>query len=164
MLLQEDEWNGLTTKEKQDTLQTVANIEAHYLGLANELNVGIANLGEYTLACYNDRTHTISIDLNHLENDSVYDVLDSCCHEAYHSYQHRLVEAYNAADENLKELRIYKSAIQYGLEFNDYIGGDYDFCSYYYQRCEMDARDYAENAVFDYYKKIYEYLGEQTTD
>ena len=107
LLLREEEWSQLTTQEKLDTLQTVANIEAHYLGLPNELNVGIANLGEYTLACYNDNTHTISIDLNHLENDSVYDVLDSCCHEAYHSYQHRLVEAYNAADENSKGLRIY---------------------------------------------------------
>lgn len=164
MLLREEEWSRLTTQEKLDTLQTVANIEAHYLGLPNELNVGIANLGEYTFACYNDSTRTISIDLNHLENDSVYDVLDSCCHEAYHSYQHRLVEAYNAADENLKGLRIYKSATQYGQEFNNYIDGDYDFCLYYYQNCEMDARDYAEEAVSDYYRRIYEYLDEQSVD
>lgn len=164
LLLREEEWSQLTTQEKLDTLQTVANIEAHYLGLPNELNVGIANLGEYTLACYNDNTHTISIDLNHLENDSVYDVLDSCCHEAYHSYQHRLVEAYNAADENSKGLRIYKAAAQYGQEFNNYIDGDYDFCSYYYQNCEMDARDYAEEAVSDYYRRIYEYLDKQSVD
>lgn len=85
LLLQEEEWANLTTQEKLDILQTVANIEAHYWGLPNELNVGAANLDENTLACYNDRTHTISIDLNHLENDSVYDVLNSCCHEAYHS-------------------------------------------------------------------------------
>ena len=160
LLLQEEEWMKLTTQEKLDTLQTVANIEAHYLGLPNELNVGAANLGEYTLACYNDRTHTISIDLNHLENDSVYDVLNSCCHEAYHSYQHRLVDTYNDADENFKGLRIYRSAVQYGQEFTNYINGDYDFCSYYYQDCERDARDYAEDAVYDYYDRIFEYLNE----
>lgn len=165
LLLQEEEWVNLTTQEKLDTLQTVANIESHYLGLPNELNVGAANLGEYTLACYNDRTHTISIDLNHLENDSVYDVLDSCCHEAYHSYQHRLVDAYNAADENSKGLRIYRPAAQYEQEFNNYVDGDYDFCSYYYQDCEEDARDYAEDAVCDYYDRIFEYLmNEISTD
>ena len=163
LLLQEEEWANLTTQEKLDILQTVANIEAHYLGLPNELNVGTANLDENTLACYNDRTHTISIDLNHLENDSVYDVLNSCCHEAYHSYQHRLVDAYNAADENSRGLRIYKLAVQYGQEFNNYVDGDHDFCSYYYQDCEIDARDYAEDAVYDYYDRIYEYLNETST-
>ena len=163
LLLQEEEWANLTTQEKLDILQTVANIEAHYLGLPNELNVGTANLDEKTLACYNDRTHTISIDLNHLENDSVYDVLNSCCHEAYHSYQHRLVDAYNAADENSRGLRIYKLAVQYGQEFNNYVDGDHDFCSYYYQDCEIDARDYAEDAVYDYYDRIYEYLNETST-
>lgn len=160
LLLQEEKWMNLTMQEKLDTLQTVANIEAHYLGLPNELNVGAANLGEYTLACYNDRTHTISIDLNHLENDSVYDVLNSCCHEAYHSYQHRLVDTYNGADENFKGLRIYRSAAQYGQEFANYNNGNYDFCSYYYQDCEMDARDYAEDAVYAYYDRIFEYLNE----
>lgn len=164
LLLQEEEWNDLTTQEKLDALQTVANIEAHYLGLPNELNVGAANLGEYTLACYNDRTHTISIDLNHLENGSVYDVLDSCCHEAYHSYQHRLVEAYKSADEQMKGLRIYKPAIKYGEEFSDYSDGDYDYCSYYYQDCEMDARDYAEDAVDDYYRRIEAYLNDISND
>ena len=163
-LLQEEEGNYLTTQEKLDALQTVANIEAHYLGLPNELNVGAANLGEYTLACYNDRTHTISIDLNHLENGSVYDVLDSCCHEAYHSYQHRLVEAYKSADEQMKGLRIYKPAIKYGEEFSDYSDGDYDYCSYYYQDCEMDARDYAEDAVDDYYRRIEAYLNDISND
>lgn len=164
LLLQEEEWEALTTHEKLDVLQTVANIEAHYLGLPNELNVGAANLGEYTLACYNDKTHTISIDFNHLENDSVYDVLDSCCHEAYHSYQHRLVEVYNATDEQMKGLQIYKSAVKYREEFGNYLDGDYDFCAYYYQNCEIDARDYAEDAVDDYYQRIEAYLNDISDD
>lgn len=163
LLLQEEEWVNLTTQEKLDILQTVTNIEVHNLGLPNELNVGAANLGEYTLACYNDRTYTISIDLNHLENDSVYDLLNSCCHEAYHSYQHRLVDAYNTTDENFKGLQIYRSAVQYGQEFSNYVDGDYNFCSYYYQGCEIDARDYAEDAVYDYYDRIYKYLNETST-
>lgn len=158
LLLQEDEWNSLSVQEKLNTLQTVANIEAHYLGLPNELHVGADNLGEGTLACYNDKTYTISIDLEHLENASVYDVLDSCCHEAFHSYQHRLVDAYNMSDDSLKDLRIFNSAVQYAQEFRNYDNGGRDFDSYFFQYCEMDAREYAEDAVLDYYRRIDEYL------
>lgn len=164
LLLQEKVWNKLTIQEKLDALQTVANIEARYLGLPNELNVGTANLGEYTNACYNDRAHTISIDLDHLENDSVHDVLGSLLHESYHSYQHRLVDAYRTADNDFKDLQIYKSAAQYEQEFNNYVNGNYDFGLYYYQKCEMDARDYAENAINDYYDRINEYLNSTSTD
>lgn len=163
LLLQEEEWSTLTTQEKLDTLQTIANIEAHYLGLPNELNVGAANLDEDILACYDDRTYTISIDIDHLENDPVYDVLDSCCHEAYHSYQHRLVDAYNASDEQLKELRLFKSVARYSHEFDDYADGENGYYTYYFQDCEMDARNYAEDAVKDYYSRIYEYLREAAT-
>lgn len=158
LLLQKEAWQNLTTQEKLDVLQTVANIEAHYLGLPNELNVGASNLREYTLAHYNDMTYTITIDLDHLENDSVYDVLDSCCHEAYHGYQHRLVDAYRAANANSKTLLIYESAAQYEQEFVNYDDGYNDFDSYYTQECEIDAREYAKNAVSDYYERIYAYL------
>ena len=39
--LQEDEWERLTTKDKLEVMQTIANIEVHYLGIPNEINVGI---------------------------------------------------------------------------------------------------------------------------
>lgn len=38
------------------------------------------------------------------------------------------------------------------------VSGEEDFCGYYYQDCESDARDYAEDAVYDYYCRINEYL------
>ena len=158
LLLREETWGELATREKLDALQTVANIEARYLGLPNELNVGAANLAGDTLSSYNDATHTISIDLDHLEGDPAHEVLNSCCHEAYHSYQHRLVDAYCAADASLRELRIYRSAARYGEEFRHYADGSGSFRSYYYQDCEVDARDYAEAAVRDYYDRISEYL------
>ena len=34
-----------------------------------------------------------------------------------------------------------------------------DFCAYYSQQCEQDARWYAENSVEDYYSRIEAYLG-----
>lgn len=160
--LQDEEWCSLTTNDKLDVLQCVANIEAHYLGLSNELNVGAANLPEYTLACYSDASHTIYINLEHLENDPVDEVLNSCCHEAYHSYQHRLVDAYNQAPEEIQKLRIYRNAVHYADEFDAYVDGYEDFCSYYSQQCEKDARTYAEDAVEDYYSRIDEYLNDDS--
>lgn len=162
--LQESEWVKLSTLEKLDVIQTVANIEAHYLDLPSELNVGTANLPEYTLAAYSDATHTIYINLSHLENDQATDVLDSCCHEAYHAYQHRLVDAYNSAPESSKHLKVYKKAALYVDEFNNYVDGYEDFCSYYFQECESDAREYADEAVEDYLYRIYEFLENDATE
>lgn len=156
--LQEEEWASLSTKDKLNVLQCVANVEANYLGISNELNVGASNLPEYTFACYSDVSHTIYINLEHLENDSAVEVLNSCCHEAYHSYQHRLVDAYNETPEEIQKLRIYSNVALYVDEFAIYADGDEDFFSYYSQQCEKDARKYAEDAVDEYYSRINEYL------
>lgn len=158
--LQEEDWFSLSTKDKLNVLQCVANIEANYLGISNELNVGASNLPEYTLACYSDDSHTIYINLEHLENDSAVEVLNSCCHEAYHSYQYRLIDAYNETPEEIQKLRIYSNVALYVDEFATYADGYEDFFSYYSQQCEKDARKYAEDAVDDYYSKINEYLEE----
>ena len=156
--LQQDEWVNLSTKEKIDVMQTVANIEARYLGIPNEINVGVANLREYTLACYSDQIHTIYIDLEHIEKDRAEDVLNSCCHEVFHCYQYRLIDAFNNTGDNLKELRIFKGVTDYIDEFETYADGYQDFCAYYFQQCEMDAREYGESAVEDYYARIEAYL------
>lgn len=157
-LLQDDTWCSLSAQERLNVLQTVANVEQRYLGLSNELNVGAANLREGVMGYYSDNTHEIVIDIDSLLNDSSWEVLDTVCHEAYHSYQHRMVDAFNDADENSKSLKIFHKASYYANEFNNYISGDEDFCGYYYQDCESDARDYAEDAVYDYYWRINEYL------
>lgn len=156
--LQDDSWNSLTVQERLDVLQTVANVEQRYLGIPNELNVGVANLNEGVLGYYSDKTHEIVISMDSLLYDSSWEVLDTVCHEAYHSYQHRVVEALHGADEYSKNLRLFRKAKSYADEFNSYISGEEDFCSYYFQDCESDAREYAENAVCDYYLQINEYL------
>lgn len=160
-LLQEDSWSLLTVQERLDVLQTVANVEQRYLGLPNELNVGAANLNEDVLGYYSDKTHEIVISMDSLICDSPWEVLDTVCHEAYHSYQHRMVEALHEADENSKNLRLFRRANSYASEFNSYISGEEDFCIYYFQDCESDAREYAEGAVCDYYLRINEHLIEK---
>ena len=163
LLLQEDEWAKLSAQERLNVLQTVANIEQRYLGLPNELNVGVANMDADTLGYYTDKTHEIIVSADSLLYDSPWEVLDTICHEAYHSYQYRLVEALNSADESSKNLRIFRKAYTYADEFASYKDGSADFCGYYTQDCESDARDYAEDAVSDYYWRIMDYLEEGET-
>lgn len=159
--LQEEVWAGLSVQERLNVLQTVANIERSYLGIPNELNVGAANLREELLGSYNDNMHEIVISMDSLLNDPVYEVLDTVCHEAYHSYQHRLIDVYNDADAQTRNLRMFRRINDYAEEFDDYQDGYEDFCSYYSQECESDAREYAESAVYDYYEKIQKYLEEK---
>lgn len=156
--LEEEKWSTLSTAEKLDTLQTVANIEVYYLGLPHELNVIAEPLSENTLACYNDRTHVITINIDHLESDSAHDILDSICHEARHSYQHRLCDVFDSVSDEQKELLVFYNVQMYKQEFSSYVDGKDDATGYYFQWCESDARSYAREAVIDYYSKIETYL------
>ena len=63
LFLQDEKWSQLNTQEKLDVMQSVANIESHYLGLPNELNVSVVNLENGTLGSYVDGIHTIYISL-----------------------------------------------------------------------------------------------------
>lgn len=157
-LLEEKEWSALSTPAKLNVLQTVVNIETYYLGLHHELNVITGPLPENTMACYNDRTHVITINIDHLEVDQAHDILDSLCHEARHAYQHRLCDVYDSISEEQRELLVFYNIQMYKQEFSNYVDGKEDAFGYYYQSCESDARAYAREAVIDYYFKIETYL------
>ena len=152
--LDENTWSGLTPKEKLNTLQTIANIESYYLGLPHKLRVTVGILSEETLACYNDRTHTITININHLECDKAHSILDSLCHEARHAYRHRLCDLYNSINKEHKELLLFYDVQLFDYEFNNYVDGKTDAEGYFDQACERDARSYAYYACFEYYNII----------
>lgn len=160
-LLEEEKWGTQSTPEKLNVLQTVANIEAYYLGLPHELNVIAGALPENVMACYNDKTHVITINIDHLEVDPAHDILDSLCHEARHAYQHRLCDVYDSVSEEQRELLVFYNVQMYKQEFSNYVNGKEDAFGYYYQWCESDARAYAREAVIDYYSKNETYLGKE---
>ena len=164
--LQEEKWSKLSVDEKLDVLQTIANIEQRYLGLPHELNVGAENLKEDLAGYYSDSEHLIVVSMDSLLNDTPYMLTNTIAHEAYHCLQHRMVDAYNEASDELKPLRLYNGASVYKEEFSDYVDGFKDFCGYYLQKCEEDARRYAENAADEYFERLDEYidLAEQNPD
>ena len=100
--LNDSDWFSLSFEEKLDVLQAVANIECRYLGISHELNVVAKDMEQGTiLGSYSDRTHTISVSVKSLMYDNPYELVDTICHEAYHAYQHCLVDMYNTCDEQI---------------------------------------------------------------
>jgi hypothetical protein len=156
--LKTDTWQGLTASQKIDVLQTVANIEVYYLGLNDAIVVQGDNLSQDTLGEYSDSQRSICIDLNHLENDPVEDVLDTLLHEVYHSYEHRLVDVYNSVSSEYRNLRLFRYATQYADEFGNYIDPSESYYDYISQRVEIDSDTYAELGVKEYYTRIEKYL------
>lgn len=154
--LQEDVWGTLSPQEKMEVLQTVANIEANYLGLKDGMKVVASSLESGVLGLYNSHNHQITVELNCLDTMSAHKVLDVICHEAYHGYEHRLVDLYNSLDEEERRLLLFTDAEDYRREFVNYTTG----VGYYSQKVEKHSRDYAEDAVKDYYDRIEKHLKE----
>lgn len=164
LLLRGDAWKDLSVPERLDVLQTVANIERRYLGIPHELNVGVANIGEYVLGYYDNNTHEIIISLDSLMTDPPEEVLNTVCHEAYHGYQHCIVSALESTSAESRNLILFRDARIYAEEFCNYKSGSHGFSDYYYQDCEIDARKYAEEAVTDYYRRIEEFITEKSAN
>ena len=153
-LLDEDSWSSITVQEKAGVLQKIANLERSNLGISNELNVCIANLEKKGLwGYYDDSTHEIVIDMDLLLNGSVQDALRCLVHEAFHSFEHRIVDLYKEIDSSNKNLWIFRKVNIYAEEFEYYNDGEDTYSDYYEQQCETDARAYAEERV-----KFYEDL------
>ncbi len=158
-------WPTLSAQERLDVLQVVANIEAAYLGLPHELKVVVGREDDSnTLAYYADHDHTIHIMLHHLSKGGGKAVLRSICHEARHAYQHRLVSLYKSLDKEQQQLLLFNACRQYQYEFLHYVDGKDDMKGYAEQRCETDARRYAETAAARYADQILAYLKETKED
>ena len=156
--INQEKWDTLSVQEKLDVCQIIANIEANYFGIEQELYVEMGELGKDVNGHYESDSHKIVINTEHIMESPAAAVINTICHEAYHSYQFRLVELYDSLDEKNRSLKIfYKSSI-YSEEFKNYISGDEDLEAYYSQDIEYDARKYAKSAVEDYYARINEYF------
>ena len=161
--LQPTIWEKLNTRERIDILQIVCNIEAHYLGLSDPVVVQGDNLSPYTLGAYSDGLKLIRINLNHIENDPVEEVLSTLLHEIHHSYEHRLAEAFDNTSPEYRNLRVYRDAAHYSNEVDDYINPREDYFEYITQHLEMDSEIYAEYGIQEYYTRIEEWNKENIT-
>ena len=79
------------------------------------------NLSAYTFGAYSDAPKLIRINLNHIENDPVEEVLSTLLHEIHHSYEHRLADVFDNISVEYRDLRLFKDATHYSKEVDDYI-------------------------------------------
>ncbi len=153
-----EEWDSISVSEKVNVLQVIANIERTYLGIPYELNVAVDDTGKYTLGYYSDSRRIIAVSAYYLECADSWEIVNTICHEAYHSYQYSLVSLYEESPDELKNLYLFRKVRKYREEFDHYCSGDESFNEYYLQQCETDARDYAAEAEYEYYRRISAYV------
>lgn len=162
--LQPAVWEDLNTRERIDVLQTVCNVETHYLGLNDLVTAQGDNLSPYTLGVYSDAQKLIRISLDYIENDPVEEVLSTLLHEIHHSYEHRLADVVDNILPEYRDLRLFKDATHYSQEVDDYINPREDYYGYMTQRLEMDSEKYAELGVREYYARIETWIEEHETE
>lgn len=160
LLLQEEEWDKLDTDARLAVMQTIADIEANYLGIPQVKVCAETIEDEGVVGTYVDCDRTITLDLEYLSDSEASEALEVLCHECRHAYQYSLVELYDATHGKNRHLLVLRQAADYKEEFAYYIDGDDDFESYNTQSCEVDSDEYAREAVYDYYWRIYMYTEE----
>ena len=159
-LLQDEEWERLSEKERLNVLATIANIECRYLGFPGEIVVTSEVMSDETLGRYNHKEKTIEMNSVYLMEYSASGTLRTFLHEVWHASEHYQVEALESVDDKYKNLHIFKAAREYQSQIENYIVPEDDAWGYMTQSMELDADKYAELAVKDYYDRIAEYLQE----
>lgn len=160
LLLQEEQWQKLDLSQRLAVLQTVADIEADYLGIPR-VEVCASPLEDRVVGHYTDQNRTVTLSLSHLNTEAASTMLAATCHEVYHSYEHRLVELYESLAPEERKLLLFFDTAQYRYEFYNYIDGTEDYEGYDQQLCEQDSDRYAAAAVTAYYDAIDAHLLEQ---
>lgn len=152
------EWIDLSGAERLEALQAAADVEQIHLGIPHQLTVVTADLSDDILGQYTESSRTVTVNNKAISENEPKKLLKIICHEAYHAYQYRLVDALETADEETRKLKPFRDALRYAWEFQDYIGADGDDEQYASQSCEEDARDYAEEECEVYWYCIKKHL------
>ena len=162
--LDERKWEGLDQKERLNVLQRIVNIERNYMGIDHNILVNTKELPEdsNTGAYYDENTHSITVNLDALINDTPYYLCNAMCHETRHAEQFIITQIYDAADERIKKNSFFDQAVRMKKEFYDYTSVEDDFYKYYGQECERDARSYAEGRAEVYFNALEDYICETT--
>ena len=154
----EPEWEKLSFDEKLELLQKIADIEQCRLGIPNKMKVITDSVDKNEMGHYSDSDHTITIKTECMEKYGPWALIRTVCHEAYHGYEHRIIDLYFETSKEKRGLSIFDDAEKYYEEFKNYNDIDGDFYLYYNQLCEEDARKHGQEAVSEYYRWIKRYL------
>lgn len=155
--IQPEIWETLTEEQKTNTIDNLKNIELYYLGVSTPTKLIVRDIGNNIAGQHYPSSNIIEIDKNHLINDSVYDVVNTICHECRHAFQYACVNAYQNTYDEYKNLVIFNDAKQFKDNYANYYefsGFNETYDEYASQTIEADASEYAEQATNDYYSNL----------
>lgn len=156
--IQPEIWDTLTYEQKVDTIENLMNMELYNLGVTSPVKLIVKNISGNTLGKHHQNLNIIEIDTYHLINDSVYDVVNTVCHECRHAYQYNCVIAYENTNSNYKNLEMYDNAEQFKENLANYIelkwNDEDSYDQYASQIVESDASQYAAVQTDNYYYNL----------
>ncbi len=149
-------WRRATVDEKTEIIRNICDYECYeMLGVEPpEINV-TTEKDDGLVAYYNRKTETVSINRFYFEYSPVETVIEAVLHECRHKWQHKVTELYEKlGDSEMKEyldLSIFDGARGFSADFGNYQSGSDNYLGYYFQDVEVDARDWSEERVSDFY-------------
>lgn len=156
-----DEWEKADINMKEEYAQSLVNYECSKLNIKS-LTLVIKKMPKSRLAYYSDSQNCVVLNLTHLKNDNMLEVLNTIAHECFHSLEYSLIRNgtnYNGlsiVDENItKKISTYRTEFTDYKEYNSEKALSYkEYYDYYFQTCEYDAREYGDCESLVLYKLI----------
>lgn len=153
-------WKFLPFSERMVVLTVIKNVTLNKLGVKDDIEFTANRMEENILGYYGSKSNKITINMDHIQNDPVEDVVFSLIHECHHAMTHAEVEFLKSVPSEYIDLPMFEDALIYEKEYSSYVSGHEDFDKYASQYCEKDADNYAESILSYYYDKINEYYKE----
>lgn len=150
-------WNFLSFSERLEVLEVLKNVTLNSLGVKESIKLTANRMDESVLGYYEYPSRKITINMDHLQNDPVDEVVFSLLHECHHAMTYKAVDYLKSVPDEYIDLPMFEDALIYEKEYSSYVSGLDDFNGYASQYCEMDADLYADRALADYKRKIDEY-------
>jgi len=149
----EGAWEKASLEDRASALQHLLNLEAAYLRI-EPLTLKVVKLNRFIVGSYRYDRGVAYIDYEHLRDGNPAEVIDTICHEAFHAYQHAVVDSLDFSDEVVQTSRYFHQARSWHDNFENYIPSSVCYYSYRLQPVEYDAFAYATIRAEFYMEQI----------
>lgn len=159
--LEDEHFQSLDTVQKLDVLQRICDYECVITFGCKSVRLYAQDIeNEKTDGFYNPEQQSIAIDLEHLNEDTTYEVVSTLLHEVRHHWQWNMATAYVSVAPflNREQMKMhpFREACAYYENYEDYHEAENGYEAYYSQYLEKDARDWADDRIYWYATYIFD--------
>ncbi len=156
-------WDSLSLEDKERLIRVVAEIEKEYLGIGDLtieywVEVNTAKMDEHTLAFFSRFSSNVFINVRHLNEAPLENVISTVLHELHHAYVFHTLDILDFDSPEVQTSFYFESARQWKENSENYVNGSTSYEDYYSQPIERDARAHSE-ARTPYYMQFAESYG-----